>query len=352
MVSSIPSGARVLVTGATGYIGTHVADQFLKAGYTVVGTSRTAAKAQKVKIYFDKKYGTGKFEVYETGDLAKDGVFDNAVKDVDAIAHVASPVVFNSDDPIRDVINLAVSSTLSLLNSALRYGKNVKHVVVTSSVAALLNSKVGPDHVYSEADWNDAAFQTVLQDKENGRPIDGFLAYVASKNEAERAIWRFKEEHKPSFAITTILPSFVFGALLPAPQTLEEVYANSTAKNIVYFYSGQSQDTSKTLQPPIFVDVGDVAVAHVRAIERRDKSDGQRYFVNSGTYNYQRVVDILREAFPERQNIIVKGEPGKHEPDTKRYNSSKAVLELGIEYTDLKNTVLNTVNSVKHLYKL
>jgi len=80
MVSSIQSGARVLVTGATGYIGAQVADQFLNAGYVVVGTSRTAAKAQNVKNYFDKKYGTGKFEVYETGDLVKDGAFDGAVK--------------------------------------------------------------------------------------------------------------------------------------------------------------------------------------------------------------------------------------------------------------------------------
>lgn len=80
MVSSIQSGARVLVTGATGYIGAQVADQFLNAGYVVVGTSRTAAKAQGLKNYFDKKYGTGKFEVYETGDLVKDGAFDGAVR--------------------------------------------------------------------------------------------------------------------------------------------------------------------------------------------------------------------------------------------------------------------------------
>ncbi|KAH8549332.1 putative cinnamoyl-CoA reductase [Umbelopsis sp. PMI_123] len=349
MVSSIPSGARVLVTGVTGYIGTHVADQFLKAGYTVVGTSRTAAKAQKVKNYFDEKYA-GKFEVYETGDLAKDGVFDNAVKDVDAIAHVASPVVFNSDDPIRDVINLAVSSTLSLLNSALRYGKNVKHVVVTSSVAALLNSKVGPDHVYSEADWNDAAFQTVLQDKENGRPIDGFLAYVASKNEAERAIWRFKEEHKPSFAISTILPAMVYGAILPPPKSVKDIEASSTAQQIVQLYTGENKDPTQTLGPPIFVDVVNVAAAHVRAVERPDKSNGQRYMLSGGTYNFQAVADILREQFPERQNIIAKGEPGKPVVDSKKFDSSKAVRELGIEYTDLKTVISNTVDSFKHFY--
>jgi NADPH:quinone reductase-like Zn-dependent oxidoreductase len=41
LVSPIQQGARVLVTGATGYVGASVADQFIQAGYAVVGTSRT-----------------------------------------------------------------------------------------------------------------------------------------------------------------------------------------------------------------------------------------------------------------------------------------------------------------------
>ncbi|CAO3671509.1 unnamed protein product [Umbelopsis ramanniana] len=351
MVSSIQSGARVLVTGATGYVGAQVADQFLNAGYVVVGTSRTAAKAQNVKNYFDKKYGTGKFEVYETGDLVKDGAFDGAVKDVDAIAHVASPVIFNTVDPIKEVVELAINSTLSLLNSALKYGKNVKHVVITSSVASIMNGKASPDHVFSEADWNDAAFEAVLSLKENGQPIDGFLAYVASKNEAERAIWRFKEEKKPSFAISTILPSFVYGALLPPPATVQEVQANTTAKDIIFYYSGENQDPSKDLGLSAFVDVTDVALAHVRAIEKGEKSDGQRYVLSSGTFTFQEAVDILRENFPERQNVIAKGQPGKKE-QANRFDNSKSVRDLGIQYKDFKTSVLTTVDSVKHLYKL
>lgn len=279
-------------------------------------------------------------------------IFSNfAHKDVDAIAHVASPVVFNTADPIKEVIELAVNSTLSLLNSALKYGKNVKHVVVTSSVASIMNSKVSPDHIYSEADWNDEAFQAVLSLKENGKPIDGFLAYVASKNEAERAIWRFKEEKKPSFSISTILPSFVYGALLPPPTTVQEVQANTTAKDIVFYYSGENQDTSSDRPLSSFVDVTDVALAHVRAIENGEKSDGQRYVLSSGGFTFQEAVDILRENFPERQNIIAKGQPGK-KSNAHKIDNSKSVRELGIQYKDFKTSVLTTVDSVKHLYKL
>jgi hypothetical protein len=57
-----------------------VADQLLKAGYVVIGTSRTASKAEGVKKYFNATYGPDKFKIYEAGDLQQAGVFDDAVK--------------------------------------------------------------------------------------------------------------------------------------------------------------------------------------------------------------------------------------------------------------------------------
>jgi nucleoside-diphosphate-sugar epimerase len=80
MPTSLKSGSRILVTGTTGYIGAHVVDQFLQAGYVVIGTSRSAAKAENIRKYFEEKYGKGRFEIYEAGDLQEEGVFDDAVK--------------------------------------------------------------------------------------------------------------------------------------------------------------------------------------------------------------------------------------------------------------------------------
>lgn len=83
MTTSLKPGSRILVTGTTGYIGAHVADQFLQAGYHVIGTSRSAAKAENIRKYFEK-YGKGKFEIYEARDLQEEGVFDDAVKGMSA----------------------------------------------------------------------------------------------------------------------------------------------------------------------------------------------------------------------------------------------------------------------------
>lgn len=72
------------------------------------------------------------------------------ITDVEAIAHVASPVGFSSDDPIRYVVNPAVNGKLSLLSPAKTYGKLVKHVIVTLSVANILNYEVEPGYNYTE----------------------------------------------------------------------------------------------------------------------------------------------------------------------------------------------------------
>ena len=77
---AIPPGSTVLVTGANGFIGSHVADQLIQAGYLVRGTSRDTAKTAWVTDMFNKKYGEGKFEAVVVEDMAESGAFDEACK--------------------------------------------------------------------------------------------------------------------------------------------------------------------------------------------------------------------------------------------------------------------------------
>lgn len=78
MPSQLAPGSRVLVTGVTGFIGAHLAEQLLKSGYIVKGTSRGGAKANHLRNYFSQ-YRT-KFEIVEIADMQKDGAYDEAVK--------------------------------------------------------------------------------------------------------------------------------------------------------------------------------------------------------------------------------------------------------------------------------
>lgn len=65
----LPTGSLILVTGANGYVASHVVDQFLRLGYKVRGTVRDSEKNAWVAEYFDEKYGAGNFELVEVKDL-------------------------------------------------------------------------------------------------------------------------------------------------------------------------------------------------------------------------------------------------------------------------------------------
>jgi hypothetical protein len=90
---AISSPAKVLVTGANGYLATWVVKKYLEAGYSVRGTVRSLSNGAFLNDKF-AHYGN-RFELVVVEDMTKGGAFDEAVKDVDAIAHTASPFRYN-----------------------------------------------------------------------------------------------------------------------------------------------------------------------------------------------------------------------------------------------------------------
>lgn len=85
-------GSRVLVTGVSGFLGSHVADQLLAGGYLVTGTTRDATKNAWVQRLFDGKYGEGKFRLAEVPDIARHGAFDNLLDGKSVLITIASPL--------------------------------------------------------------------------------------------------------------------------------------------------------------------------------------------------------------------------------------------------------------------
>ncbi len=72
---TIPRNSLVVVTGANGYIGSHVVDQLLLSGYRVRGTCRNSVRSSWTVKYFSEKYGDGKFELAEVPDMGAAGAF-------------------------------------------------------------------------------------------------------------------------------------------------------------------------------------------------------------------------------------------------------------------------------------
>jgi hypothetical protein len=97
LMVAVSAPSKVLVTGANGYLATWVVKKYLEAGYSVRGTVRSLSKSAFLKDKF-AHYGD-RFELVPVEDTDKDGAFDEAVKDVDAIAHIASPFRYKSANP-------------------------------------------------------------------------------------------------------------------------------------------------------------------------------------------------------------------------------------------------------------
>jgi nucleoside-diphosphate-sugar epimerase len=123
--------------------------------------------------------------------------------------HIATPVTMNVKDPWESHINPAVNGTISLLNSAHQHGKSIKRVVITSSIASIYDpSKEG--YTFTEKDWNEWAIEVV---KQNGKATPPLVSYRASKSLAEKAAWKYVQDNQPSFDISVINPSLIFGPL-------------------------------------------------------------------------------------------------------------------------------------------
>lgn len=76
---TIPQGSLVLVTGASGFIATHIVDQLLLAGYLVRGTVRDKEKGAWTEKLFSERHGVGKYSAIIVPEMSTEGAFDDAV---------------------------------------------------------------------------------------------------------------------------------------------------------------------------------------------------------------------------------------------------------------------------------
>lgn len=86
MCLAIPRGSVILITGATGYIGSWVTHEFVKQGYRVRIASRSRSKALLLKDILETKYGRDKVEIVLITSMADPGAYDEAIKGKSTLA--------------------------------------------------------------------------------------------------------------------------------------------------------------------------------------------------------------------------------------------------------------------------
>jgi len=259
---------KVLVTGATGYIGLHCIHQLLNQGYAVNGSVRSPERKDEIfQALQNHNTSTENLNIF-TFDLNDDEGWDEGMEGCDYLLHVASPIALENHDE-----DFFVKPAVAGVNRAMKFAKkhNVKKVVLTSSVAAIYETMESKSY-YDENDWSDPENPAISH-------------YSKSKTLAERAAWEFVENENHPFELAVINPALVIGPSLSGD-------LGESNKAIEMVATGK-MPVAVPLQFG-YVDVRDVAAAHILAMQN-PASNGERFALAEKDLWYGDVAKVLRD---------------------------------------------------------
>lgn len=295
-VQSFSPSNTVLVTGANGHVAQHVVAQLLElpGGPQVRASVRSDSSASALKSVFAEHVTSGRLNIVIVSDITDPDALMDAVRDVTHIAHIASPLVVGVEDPEKDLLIPAINGTTSVLKAALHV-KSVKAIVVTGSMAGNLDVSHGfrPGYRYTASDWNPITYAEAADPNLDltrwGAPWQPFITYMASKVLAEKAAWSFYEKEKPSWGLAMLNPGYIGGPYVLPP--IKGAQSLSWSTGLIWKVAvGEKPENDY----PFWVDVRDVARAHVRAL-LRPQAWGRRWIVapESGSLLYGNVIDEI-----------------------------------------------------------
>lgn len=261
--------STVLVTGGSGFVGSHQVLHLLGTGHQVRTTVRSLEREESVRAMLrNGGAGPGAQLSFFAADLARDDGWAEAVAGCDYIIHVASPMPPVAPKTDDEVIIPARDGVLRVLRAA-RDAK-VKRVVLTSTCGAIYYGHPPQTAPFDETSWTN---------------LDGEMsAYVRSKAIAERAAWGFMAAEGEALELSVVNPSGIFGPVLghdysPSIDLIERLMNGAFGCPQLYFG---------------VVDVRDVADLHVRAMTH-PAAKGERFIAVSGAaMSMMEIAKVLR----------------------------------------------------------
>lgn len=331
------SKGKVLLTGITGYVGSHLAIQLLNRGYTVVGTLRSAKRIDSIREVIAAHTDQIENLSFVEADLTDAAAWPSAMQGIDWVQHIASPLPGVMPKDHNELIRPAKMGVLHVLKAAVDAG--VKRVVMTSSIASIQHG-VSKRKTFTEADWSN---ESDLKDN---------TAYTRSKTIAERAAWKFMEEEGKEMELAVINPGGILGPLL------EKDY--STSVEMVKKLMERAMPAVPRIGISL-VDVRSVADLHIRAMETPEAA-GHRFICTEEYYSFQDIAHILNKRYPKRRiptkilpSFLVrifalfdkKVAPVLTEVNAeRRHDNSKAKNMLGWDPIKMDKSIIETAESL------
>ncbi|KAK3096206.1 hypothetical protein FSP39_024464 [Pinctada imbricata] len=264
----------VLVTGASGYIASHIVKQLQDQGYQVRGTVRSLGDEEQVKRLNElSPEAQFKLELVEA-DLTKPESWEPAVKDVRYVIHVVSPLTAQAPKDDSEVVQPTVEGTQAVLKACVS-AKSVKRVVLTSSCVAV-GWGPGADltKTFTEEDWTDP------------EKLD---AQAKSKTLAEKAAWDYVKElpDEDKIELAVVNPAYVMGPVINGSQC--------KSLEVVKRLLEREKPFVARLNFPV-ADVRDVAEANIKAMTM-DEAAGKRHLICSSNMWMKDMAQILAKEF-------------------------------------------------------
>jgi nucleoside-diphosphate-sugar epimerase len=316
----------ILLTGATGFLGAHLALQLLDAGHQVRALYRSQAKRDHHPLF--TKAIIDQIDWVE-GDLFDQSILLKAMEGVDRVYHCAAMVSFGRGQQAA-LMRTNVAGTAEVVNNCLVAG--VPRLVYVSSIAALGRDPLQPK-VSESTPWKDGPHNS---------------PYALSKFRAENEVWRGMEE---GLEVVIVNPSVILGPgdwLEGSNRLFRTVY-----QGLKVYSPGQTG----------FVDVRDVADAMIQL----DKGGhiGKRFLLNGANLAYKTLFDTIAKAFgvkpPQwcpprwmsevgwrffaitsfftRKEPFITRETVKSAYNSFEYDGSKISREIGFSYRPIETTI-------------
>lgn len=251
---------KILVTGATGFVGSELTRQLLDDGADVRILRRATSR---LDLLGD---AAGAVD-HAVGDVTDPQSLLPAFEDVELVYHTAAYLGFGGRNDRRLLYAVNVGGTANVVNAALKCG--VRRLVHTSSMAAFGRPERAGQTIDERAEWHSSRANT---------------EYATSKHEAELEIHRGIAEGLDAVMVN---PALIFGVGRPGENTRELAEKVRDGKLPGVPAGGTN-----------VVDVKDVAAGHLRAMQ--DGGTGQRYFLGSENLSWREIIDALAEAFGVR----------------------------------------------------
>ena len=261
----------ILVTGATGLVGSHLLIQLLQENETVKALYRNKYKIEAVKNVFHFKNQLDLFDKINwiQGDITDIPSLEIAFENITEVYHCAALISFDPKDE-ENLRKTNIEGTANVVNCCLDF--KIKKLCYVSSIAALGDAKENESIITEETEWN---------------PEKLHSDYAISKFGAEMEVWR---SHQEGLKVVIVNPGVIFGYGFPKQGS--SLILNSIKKGMTFYTKGK---------------VGIIAVEDVTSIMRllmKENTTGERFTLVAENVTFENILFWIVDAMNLKRPFI------------------------------------------------